>query len=106
MSPNMSVFARRAGKFTALCGSVSLLAIWSSVPALAQAAAQMAQAGPETVPEQVLVTGSLIHGTAAVGVPVTNLSAQDFTVTGATTTSDLFKTVPIANVPSFQSATD
>lgn len=58
------------------------------------------------VPEQVLVTGSLIHGTAAVGVPVTTLGAQDFTVTGSTTTADLFKTVPIANVPAFQSATD
>lgn len=106
MSPTMIVFARRAAKFTALCGSASLLAMSSAVPALAQAAEQMAQAAPETVPEQVLVTGSLIHGTAAVGVPVTNLSTQDFTVSGATTTSDLFKTVPIANVPSFQSSTD
>jgi Ca-activated chloride channel homolog len=42
-------------------------------------------------PEQVLVTGSLIRGTAAVGVPVVNLSPQDFARTGALTTADLSK---------------
>jgi outer membrane cobalamin receptor len=62
------------------------------------AQAQMAQAGQEAVPEQVLITGSLIHGTAAVGVPVTNLGAADFTETGAVTIGDLFRTVPQANV--------
>src|SRR5438105_14670792 len=31
------------------------------------------QAANEQLPEQVLVTGSLIHGTAAVGVPVTTV---------------------------------
>lgn len=50
------------------------------------------------VPEQVLVTGSLIRGTAAVGVPVTNLGPQDFTQTGALNTADLFRTIPAANV--------
>ena len=54
--------------------------------------------GPRGVPEQVLITGSLIHGAAAVGVPVTNLSPQDFAQTGALTTADLFRTVPAANV--------
>src|SRR5262249_48960052 len=63
------------------------------------AQAQMAQAAPqETVPEQVLITGSLIRGTVAVGVPVTNLGAQDFKQTGALSTSDLFKTIPQFNV--------
>jgi outer membrane receptor protein involved in Fe transport len=62
------------------------------------AQAQMAQANPQEVPEQVLITGSLIHGTAAVGVPVTNLSVQDFRQTGAQTTADLFRSVPVANV--------
>jgi iron complex outermembrane receptor protein len=62
------------------------------------AQAQMAQAGAEAVPEQVLITGSLIHGAAAVGVPVTNLSAQDFTETGNPTLGDLFRTIPQANV--------
>lgn len=53
---------------------------------------------PAEVPEQVLVTGSLIHGAAAVGVPVTNLGVQDFTETGNVTIADLFRTVPAANV--------
>ena len=50
------------------------------------------------VPEQVLVTGSLIHGAAAVGVPVTNLGIQDFTETGNVLIGDLFRTIPQANV--------
>ena len=62
------------------------------------AQAQTAQTGAGAVPEQVLVTGSLIHGTAAVGVPVTNLGTQDFTESGAITIGDLFRTVPVANV--------
>ena len=70
------------------------------------APAQTAQAAPEQVPEQVLVTGSLIHGAAAVGVPVTNLGTQDFKTTGSLTAGDLFKTLPISNVPAFQSSTD
>jgi iron complex outermembrane receptor protein len=81
-------------------GSASFLTLTSFAGAQAQqvAQAQMAQAAPETVPEQVLITGSLIHGTAAVGVPVTNLGAQDFTETGAVSIGDLFRTVPQANV--------
>jgi len=38
---------------------------------------------PKEVPEQVLITARSFHGTAAVGVPVTNLSVQDFRQTGA-----------------------
>src|ERR1700686_2007047 len=80
-------------------GSASLLTLTNVLAAQAQqvAQAQTAQAAPE-VPEQVLITGSLIHGTAAVGVPVTNLSVQDFRITGAATTADLFRSVPVANV--------
>jgi outer membrane receptor protein involved in Fe transport len=62
------------------------------------AQAQTAQAAPMEVPEQVLITGSLIRGTAAVGVPVTNLSPQDFRQTGSLTGSDLFRTIPQFNV--------
>src|SRR5262249_40189897 len=58
--------------------------------------AQMAQMGE--VPEQVLITGSLIHGAAVVGVPVTNLGVQDFTETGNGFIGDLFRTIPQANV--------
>jgi iron complex outermembrane receptor protein len=69
-----------------------------AAPAQVAQAQMMAQAAPEAIPEQVLITGSLIHGTAAVGVPVTNLGTQDFTQTGAVTIGDLFRTVPQANV--------
>jgi len=64
---------------TALLGSVSLLTVASALPAFAGEA--VAQA--EEIPETVLITGSLIRGTAAVGVPVTNLSPNDFAQTGA-----------------------
>ncbi len=88
-------------KLTTLLGTASLLAMANAAAAQAQqqqvVQAQMAQAA-EGVPEQVLITGSLIHGTAAVGVPVTNLSPQDFAQTGALTTADLFRNVPSANV--------
>ena len=88
-------------KFAALMGSASLITLISALPAQAQqmtAQAQMAQGQPEAAPEQVLITGSLIHGAAAVGVPVTNLGSQDFTETGNVTIGDLFRTVPSANV--------
>ena len=52
----------------------------------------------DEIPETVLITGSLIRGTAAVGVPVTNLSPMDFAMSGALTTADLFRTFPAANV--------
>src|SRR5689334_8699848 len=90
-----------ASRFATLMGSASFLTLTSVIAAHAQqqtAQAQMAQAAPGAVPEQVLITGSLIHGTAAVGVPVTNLGAQDFTETGNVTIGDLFRTVPVANV--------
>ena len=58
----------------------------------------MAQAGPQAVPEQVLITGSLIHGTAAVGVPVTTIGAADYRQVGALTTADVLKDVPAVYV--------
>ncbi len=87
-------------RLATLMGSASLLTMVNVLAAQAQqvAQAQMAQAAPGEIPEQVLITGSLIHGTAAVGVPVTNLSVQDFRITGAATTADLFRSVPVANV--------
>src|SRR5436305_4207148 len=90
-----------ASRFATLMGSASFLTLTSVIAANAQqqtAQAQMAQAAPGAVPEQVLITGSLIHGTAAVGVPVTNLGAQDLTQTGNVTIGDLFRTIPEANV--------
>src|SRR5712671_5204716 len=90
----------KTSKLTTLLSSASFLTLVNAMSAQAQqvAQAQLAQAGPMEIPEQVLITGSLIHGTAAVGVPVTNLSTQDFTQTGNVTIGDLFRTVPQANV--------
>lgn len=90
----------KTSRLASLLGSASLLAMGGAGGADAQqvAQAQMAQAAPMEVPEQVLVTGSLIRGTVAVGVPVTNLGPQDFTQSGAISTGDLFRTVPAANV--------
>ncbi len=87
-------------KLATLLGTASIMTMASAIQAQAQqvAQAQTAQGAPAEVPEQVLITGSLIHGAAAVGVPVTNLSPQDFAQTGALTTADLFRTVPAANV--------
>jgi outer membrane receptor protein involved in Fe transport len=59
----------------------------------------------EEIPENVLITGSLIRGTVAVGVPVVNLSPMDFANTGALTTADLFKNFPAANVDTGEAAT-
>src|SRR5437868_7949951 len=95
-------------RFATLMGSASFLTL-TAITAHAQqvAQAQMAQAAPAAaVPEQVLITGSLIHGTAAVGVPVTNLGTQDFSETGNVTIGDLFRTVPEANVAPGPSATN
>jgi outer membrane receptor protein involved in Fe transport len=90
----------KTSRLSLLLGSASLLAMAGTGGSQAQqlAQAQTAQAGAATVPEQVLVTGSLIRGTAAVGVPVTNVGPQDFIQTGALTTAELFRTVPAAVV--------
>jgi outer membrane receptor protein involved in Fe transport len=57
-----------------------------------------AAADSEDVPEAVLITGSLIRNTEAVGAPVTNFTPQDFATTGALTTADLFRFFPAATV--------
>jgi Ca-activated chloride channel family protein len=58
----------------------------------------LAKVGQE-VDETVLITGSLVRGTAAVGVPVTNLSPQDFAQTRALTAADLLRTNQGAAAP-------
>ena len=90
----------RTSRIASLLGSASFLAMSASGGAYAQevAQAQTTEAAAMEVPEQVLITGSLIRGTVAVGVPVTNLGPQDYAQTGSLTTSDLFRTVPAANV--------
>jgi outer membrane receptor protein involved in Fe transport len=81
-------------KLATLLGTVSAFAVANGMDAYAGEV--VAQA--EEIPETVLITGSLIRGTAAVGVPVTNLSPMDFAMTGALNTADLFRSFPAANV--------
>jgi len=101
---------RRARNCAMLLGSVSFLALADIVAAQAQDVAQAtstpmpgqaanpptqtAQAAPGALPEEVLVTGSLIHGAPAVGVPVTTFGNDDFKQTGALTIGALFLNVP------------
>src|ERR1017187_103650 len=79
----------------ALLGSASFVVLMSAQPVWAQAASdQTAQATQEVIPEQVLVTGSLIRGTVAVGVPVTSLANEDYKEIGALNIQDLLNTIP------------
>jgi outer membrane receptor protein involved in Fe transport len=48
---------------------------------------------------EVLITGSLISGTPAVGVPVTNLGQQDFIEAGAVNVLELLETLPSLDIP-------
>jgi outer membrane receptor protein involved in Fe transport len=94
-----SGFSMGRGKVAALLGTASLLTISSILADRDRAYAgevMTAAAVPEEIPENVLITGSLIRGTVAVGVPVVNLSPMDFAQTGALTTADLFKNFPAA----------
>jgi outer membrane receptor protein involved in Fe transport len=94
MNPNAA--RQSAGRtITALLGSASMLAVAGAIPAVAQGQ-MVAQA--DEIPETVLITGSLIRGTAAVGVPVIGLTPQDFAMTGTLTASDLFRNIPQFNV--------
>jgi iron complex outermembrane recepter protein len=101
-SPGSLLAASRA---SALFGTVSLIALTAAYPSHAQPQQaaqpqQVAQAGPPIAPveEEVLITGSLIHGAAAVGVPVTALGAEEFQHTGAVSISDLLRSTPDVDV--------
>ena len=91
-----------ASRLTVLMGTASLLTMAGALSAHAQnqqvAEAQTAQADTQEAPEQVLITGSLIHGAAAVGVQVTNLKTMDFAATGAVKIADIFRNYPGAIV--------
>src|SRR6266436_271977 len=100
---NLSASHIRAcsAKLAILLGSASLLTMASAIADRDRAyagEAEVTAAIPEEIPENVLITGSLIRGTVAVGVPVVNLSPMDFAQTGALTTADLFKNFPAANI--------
>src|SRR6185503_5493444 len=85
-----------ARRLATLLGTASLLAMAGVTSGHAQAQAAIDSDEP---PETVLITGSLIRNTEAVGAPVNNLRPQDFAVTGALTTGDLLRTFPAAVVP-------
>ena len=85
----MNLTTKRAIRYGALFQTASVLALGNAMTAQAQM-----QTAQMQVPEQVLVTGSLIHGTAAVGVPITNLSDQDFKESGGLTIADVLKDLP------------
>src|SRR5256885_12507733 len=94
--------ALSAHRFAQLFGTVSLLAIAASGSAWAQG--QVMAAGTQ-VPEQVLITGSLISGTASVGVPVTDLRPADFIETGQLSVTDILKSVPSLHIDAQASPT-
>src|SRR5262245_41538950 len=85
---------QKTSRLTTLLGTASLLAMAQAEDVYA--GEMVAQA--EDIPETVLITGSLIRGTTAVGVPVVNLSPQDLAMTGTLTVADLFRTIPQFNV--------
>src|SRR5579871_2031965 len=85
-----------------LLGTASFMAIAVTGAAYAQGNAMTAQNEP---PEQVLITGSLIQGAAAVGVPVTDLRAADFVETGQLTITDILKSVPALHIDAEASPT-
>src|SRR5262245_22453577 len=90
----MKLTTSRGARVSSLLGTASLLTLAQTHGVLGGEV--VAQA--EDIPETVLITGSLIRGTAAVGVPVLNLSPQDFAMTGTLTASDLFRSIPQFNV--------
>jgi iron complex outermembrane receptor protein len=102
--------APSAIRAAALLGTASFLAMAASDPALAQGQVQaqaqaQAQAQGQMVPEQVLITGSLIQGAAAVGVPVSDLRPVDFIETGKLSLTEILKTVPSLRIDAEASPT-
>jgi iron complex outermembrane receptor protein len=88
----MTYSRKRLLRFGALLQTASFFAIGNALTAQAQMPPTMEP------PEQVLVTGSLIHGAATVGVPVTGLTDQDFKETGSLTVADVLKELPAVTV--------
>src|SRR5262245_48213269 len=94
MNPSKA-YLSAAARIATLLGTTSLFALADAIVAYAQG---QAPRRADDVPETVLITGSLIRGTSAIGVPVTNFTPRDFATTGALTTADLFRTFPAAFV--------
>jgi outer membrane receptor protein involved in Fe transport len=95
--------ARSAIHFAALLSTASFVAMAASGAAHAQGQAQ-AQTS-QMVPEQVLITGSLISGAVAVGVPVSDLRPADFVETGKLSITEILKSVPALRIDAEASPT-
>ena len=95
--------AHGATYLAVLLGTASFAAIAAGGAASAQT--QMQAQASQTPPEQVLVTGSLIRGTVAVGVPVSALTPQEFIETGQLSVTDILKSVPALRIDAEASPT-
>src|SRR5687767_14942664 len=84
--------------------AAKLIAFGSASFAVLSANAAGAGQAPVTPVEEVLITGSLIAGAAAVGVPVTSLGEDVWRETAAINTVELMKTLPAMEVQEFTSA--
>ena len=108
MSTTTSRLNVYGAQLATLLGTASLMTLASAIMDRAHAGEAVAAAPGAPAPEQgvsenVLITGSLIRGTVAVGVPVVDFNPMDFANTAALTTADLFKNVPSANVDTGES---
>jgi iron complex outermembrane receptor protein len=95
--------ARKATHFSVLLGTTSLVAMIAA--GANQAQAQTPAPPSQMVPEQVLITGSLISGAVAVGVPVSDLRPADFVETGKLSITEILKTVPALRIDAEASPT-
>jgi len=82
---------RSAARAATLFGTASFIIMAGASVAHAQ---QVAQAPVE----EILITGSLIRGAPAVGVPVSALSEQDFAEVGALTITEVLASIPALDV--------
>ncbi|MEA2825403.1 MAG: iron complex outerrane recepter protein, partial [Alphaproteobacteria bacterium] len=100
----------RAGSgiyLAALLGTASFAALAAGGAALAQVPAppQTQAQASATPPEQVLITGSLIRGTVAVGVPVSEVTPLEFVETGKLSLTEILKTIPTLKIDAEASPT-
>ena len=81
----------KTSKLSFLLGSASLLTLAGSGVSQAQV-------------QEVLITGSVITGSAAVGVPVTSIGVDEFRNIGALTVADVIRTLPSIEMANFETA--
>src|SRR5712672_3470349 len=108
MNPKISRLRARSGIYlAALLGTASFAALAAGGAAQAQTPAQpQAQAQASAMPpEQVLITGSLIRGTVAVGVPVSEVTPLEFVETGKLSLTEILKTIPALKIDAEASPT-